>query len=279
LNELPLTPNGKVDRKALPRPDDGLALDKTYDPPQGAVEQKLAKIMASILKIEQVGRSDSFFDLGGHSILAVSLFNEIERAFGKRLPLATLFRAPTIEHLAEALQTVLEQPREWKSLVPIRSDGSKPPFFCIHGAGGNVLLYRDLARHLGEDYPFYGLQSQGLDGQLPPLTTVEAMAKKYLREIREFQPRGPYCLGGYCLGGTIAYEMAQLLRQDGQEVSFVALLDTYNFMRMERPRLLRYLGQKIEFHYGNVVRLPLRNWPGYFSNKLRVARDGELSSV
>src|SRR5207344_3097549 len=132
-------------------------------------------------------------------------------------------------------------------LVPIHPQGSKARFFCVHGAGGNVLLYRDLARHLGEDHPFYGLQSQGLDGKASPLTTVEAMAEKYLREIRQFQPEGPYCLGGYCLGGTIAYEMAQLLRRDGQEVALVALLDTYNFTRMERPRLFAYLWQKFEF--------------------------------
>ena len=279
LESLPLTPNGKVDRKALPQPDHSSDVARSYEAPHGAIEEKLAGIMASILNVPRVGREESFFDLGGHSILAVALFNEIDRVFGQRLPLATLFRSPTIGSLAAALGTEPDRSEEWPSLIPIHPQGSKMRFFCVHGAGGNVLLYRDLARNLGTEYPFYGLQSQGLDGKAPPLTTVEAMAEKYLREIRALQPEGPYCLGGYCLGGTVAYEMAQRLRADKQEVALVALLDTYNFARMERPRLFGYLWQKIEFHYGNLIRLPMSNWPGYFSNKLRVARDGELSSL
>lgn len=279
LEALPLTPNGKVDRKALPQPDHSSDATRSYEAPRGAIEEQLAGMVGSILNVPRVGREDSFFDLGGHSILAVTLFNEIDRVFGKRLPLATLFRSPTIEGLATALVSGRDRSHEWPSLIPIHPHGSKMRFFCVHGAGGNVLLYRDLARNLGTEYPFYGLQSQGLDGKALPLETVEAMAGKYLREIRGLQPEGPYCLGGYCLGGTIAYEIAQRLRADKQEVALVALLDTYNFARMERPRLLGYLWQKLEFHFGNLIRLPLSNWPGYFSNKLRVARDGELSSL
>jgi amino acid adenylation domain-containing protein/natural product biosynthesis luciferase-like monooxygenase protein len=278
LKSLPLTPNGKADRKSLPPPNDTSVVDQTYEAPRGEVEEKLAGIMASTLNVPRVGRGDSFFDLGGHSILAVTLFNQIDRMFGKRLPLATLFRAPTIEHLAAALQA-RDRSHQWPSMVPIHPEGSRPRFFCVHGAGGNVLLYRDLANSLGTDYPFYGLQSQGLDGKAPPLTTIEAMAEKYLGEIREIQPEGPYCLGGYCLGGTIAYEIAQRLRADGDKVAFVALLDTYNFCRMEQPSLLGYFRQKIRFHFDNVVGLPLRKWPSYFANKFRVARDGELSSL
>jgi amino acid adenylation domain-containing protein len=279
LESLPLTANGKVDRKALPRPNHSSGVAQSYEAPRGAIEEKLAGIMASILNVPRVGRGDSFFDLGGHSILAVTLFNEIDRVFGKRLPLATLFRSPAVEGLATALESGHDRSDEWPSLIPIQPHGSKMRFFCVHGAGGNVLLYRDLARHLGTEYPFYGLQSQGLDGKASPLETVEAMADKYLREIRGLQPEGPYYLGGYCLGGTIAYEIAQRLRADRQEVVLVALLDTYNFARMEPPRLFGYLWQKMEFHFGNLIRLPLRNWPGYFSNKLRVARDGELASL
>ena len=96
LETLPLTPNGKVDRKALPQPDHSSDAAQSYEAPRGAIEEKLAGMMASILNVARVGREDSFFDLGGHSILAVTLFNEIDRVFGKRLPLATLFRSPTI---------------------------------------------------------------------------------------------------------------------------------------------------------------------------------------
>ena len=280
LEALPLTPTRKVDRKALPEPvspaDD---LDDLYEPPSGETEQRLATIVAFLLKAPRVGRKDSFFELGGHSLVAATLFDQIERVFGKRLPLATLYHASTIEQLAREVEHRQGQIDNWPSLVPIRPQGKKARFFCIHGAGGNVLLYRDLARYFGEEYAFYGLQSQGLNGRGSPLTSVQAMAEKYLNEIRKLQPDGPYFLGGYCLGGTIAYEIAQLLRRDGHEVALVALLDTYNFARVEPQRLFGYLRQKIAFHCSNVVHLPLRNWPGYFSNKLRVARSGEFSSL
>lgn len=280
LSQFPLSPNGKVDRKALPGAEClNSDEDGDYEAPRGATEEKLAGILASLLQVPRVGRKDSFFDLGGHSILAVTLFNEIERVFGERLPLATLLSAPTIEQMAPVLETKQHQPGNWASLVAIQPRGSKPRFFCIHGAGGNVLLYRDLARHFGEDYPFYGLQSQGLDGKVPPLETVEEMAERYCREVLELQPTGPYYLGGYCLGGTIAYEMARRLRQEGHEVPLVALLDTYNFSRMEQPKLMHYLWQKLTFHLSTLAHLRLKNWPGYFRNKLRVARDGELSSL
>ena len=230
LDALPLTPNRKVDRSALPEPNGTMekAVDYPCELPIGDVETKLATIIASLLKVPRVGRTDSFFDLGGHSLLAASLFSEIERTFGKRLPLAILYRASTIETLAAAIEA---QPRDanWPSLVDIRGGVSKARFFCVHGAGGNVLLYRNLARHFGNEFSFYGLQSQGLDGNDAPLTTVEEMAEKYLGEIRKVQPQGPYLLGGYCLGGTIAYEIAQRLRRDGDEVALVALMDTYNF--------------------------------------------------
>lgn len=279
LEALPLTPNGKTDRSALPPPDESSDPVKTDDAPCGAIEVRLAGIIGSLLRVPHVGRNDSFFDLGGHSILAAKLFNEIDRGFGKRLPLATLLRNPTIESLAAILGTECDRSQEWKSLVPIQPQGSQPRFFCVHGAGGNVLLYRDLARRLGTDYPFYGIQSQGMDGKEPLLTTIEEMAEKYLGEIRELQPDGPYCLGGYCLGGTIAYEIAQLLRRDGYEVALVALFDTYNFSLAEQRGRLAYLRQKVMFHLSNLVHQRLGNWPDYFSNKLRVAKDGELFSL
>ena len=279
LDRLPLTPTRKLDRKALPLPDfDMEDSKKTCDAPRGDSEEKLAGIFASILDVRHVGRKDSFFDLGGHSLLATSLFDEIERLFGKRLPLATLHRSSTIEELAITIAEGTNQPAKWPSLVPIRPAGSKA-LFCIHGAGGNVLLYRDLVRHFGDRYALYGLQSQGLDGKDSPLRTVEAMAQKYLAEIRQLQPDGPYFIAGYCLGGTIAYEIAQCLRRDGHEVALLALLDTYNFARMERPKALSLLRQKLSFHLGNLVHLPWRNWPAYLSKKVRIARDGEFLSL
>ena len=279
LKALPLTPNGKVDREALPPPDQTINQANVYEAPQGPTETKLAEIMARLLRLPRVSRTDGFFELGGHSILAVTFFNEIEHIFGKRIPLATLFRAPTVEHLAAVVDAGRDQPEAWASLVPIQPKGSKPRFFCVHGAGGNVLLYRDLSRSLGTEFPFYGLQAQGLDRQAAPLTTVEEMAERYLTEIRAFQPEGPYCLGGYCLGGTIAYEMAQRLRHDGEQVAFVALFDTYNFTQTKEGHPLRYLWQKIKFHVGNLRGLSWKELPSYLSNKMRTASEGELSSL
>jgi thioesterase domain-containing protein/acyl carrier protein len=243
------------------------------------VEEKLAAIFATLLMVPRVGRNDSFFDLGGHSLLAAALFSKIEEVFGKRLPLATLLHAPTVQTLATAIENQLQRDGSWASLVPILPRPSKARFFCIHGAGGNVLLYRDLALHLGDTFSLYGFQSQGLNGNHAPLRTVEEMAGRYLDEIRKVQPQGPYHIGGYCLGGTIAYEIAQRLRRDGHEVALVALMDTYNFSRMRRPVLSRFLYQKIAFHWANIREIPVSTWPRYFSQKLRVATGGEVLSL
>jgi thioesterase domain-containing protein len=142
--------------------------------------------------------------------------------------LSVLFQAPTVEKLADLVRKDGWRPN-WTSLVPIQPGGSKPPFFCVHGGGGNVLIYRELARHLGADYPFYGLQARGLDGNTDYLTTTQAMAESYLQEIRELQPEGPYYLGGFCMGGQVAVEIAQRLVRDGQRVNLLFLIDTHNF--------------------------------------------------
>ena len=148
-----------------------------------------------------------------------------ENRFGRVLPLATLFQAPTIRELAAVLRE--EGSRQWSSLVAIRAGGSRPPLFCIHAAGANVLIYRPLANHLDAEQPVYAFQALGLDGITPPLTSVEAMAHHYLKEMRALQPDGPYYLLGGSFGGLVAFEMAQQLRAQGREVALLALLDTY----------------------------------------------------
>jgi thioesterase domain-containing protein len=109
----------------------------------------------------------------------------------------------------------------------LQNGGNRQPFFCVHAAGGNVLEYHDLAQLLGSDQPFYGLQAQGLDGSQPAHTTIEDMAAHYIKEMREVQPEGPYLLGGRSSGGTIAFEMACQLSEQGEEVALLALLDVY----------------------------------------------------
>jgi thioesterase domain-containing protein len=149
----------------------------------------------------------------------------------------------------------------------------------VHGAGGNVLLYKALAERLQPDYPLYGLQSQGLDGEGEPLTTIEDMADRYLQEIRTVQRKGPYFLGGYCLGGTIAYEMAQRLSGAGEEVGIVAMLDTYNFNRALKVGLVTFLLQKFKFHLSNFMRLRPGTMWRYFREKKRIASDGGWAHI
>jgi thioesterase domain-containing protein len=175
--------------------------------------------------MEQVSVQDNFFELGGHSLLGVRMFARIEDAFNKRLPLATLLQAPTIEQLADLLDDQWEP--SWSSLVPIRVEGSRTPFFCTHGVGAQVLCLRLLSGYLGEDQPFYGLQAQGLDGRTPPYRRIEDMAAHYIREIRGVQRHGPYLLGGFSTGGTVVFEMAQQLHAQGEQVGLVVLIDTY----------------------------------------------------
>ncbi len=226
LHRLPLTANGKVDRAALPAPRaEREESARGYLAPRSQAEQALAAIWAQVLGLERVGVEDNFFELGGHSLLAIRLFAAIEAELGKRLPLAALFEGPSIARLAELLSRDGWVP-PWSPLVPIQPEGSRPPLFCIHGGGSQVLIYRNLAVRLGREQPLYGLQPVGLDGRQPGLERVEDMAATYLQAIRTRQPCGPYYLAGLSFGGVVAFEMAQQLRAQGQEVALLALFDT-----------------------------------------------------
>ena len=243
MDAIPRTPNGKVDFQALPGPDETIPDSATtFVASRDTLELKLKLILEKVLGIRPIGMQDNFFDRGGHSLLAVDLFSQIEKAFGKNLPLATLFQAPTIQHLADVIRQEGWNP-SWSSLVAVQPGGSKPPFFCVPGFGGNVIHLRDLGRHLNPDQPLYGLQSRGLDGSTPPYTRVEDMAAHYIKEIRTLQPEGPYFLGGLSGGGKVAYEMAQQLHLQGQKVAFVALFDTYG------PGYPEFKSNFISFYY------------------------------
>jgi glutamate-1-semialdehyde aminotransferase/thioesterase domain-containing protein/acyl carrier protein len=249
-----------------------------YLAPRNETEEHLARLWCATLNLERMSRSANFFELGGQSLAAVSLFAKIEEEFGKKLPLATLLNAPTIEALATVLQGK-DSVGSWSPLVGISPSGWKPPVFLVHGAGGNVLLYRSLAQYLAPDFPLYGLQSMGLDGKSQPLRTIEEMADCYVRELRTVQPKGPYYLGGYCLGGTIAYEMAQILRREGEEIPLVAMLDTYNYSLALRVNFRSFLYQKAKFHLANMSTLRPRQILSYLREKIRLGVGGELANL
>jgi thioesterase domain-containing protein/acyl carrier protein len=223
LSALPLNPSGKVDRQALPAPDRSAA--SVCVSPRTPAEEVLAQIWEELLGLERVGVHDNFFERGGHSLLAVLLMARIEQRFGRTLPLATLFSAPTLEALA-ALLHPSASPAGRSPLVAIQPQGERAPFFCIHPVGGNVLCYLDLARHLAPDQPFYALQTPAASDHGGPPASVEAMAARYLRELLRVQPQGPYRLGGWSMGGEIAFEMARQLAREGEEVELLALIDT-----------------------------------------------------
>ncbi|HKS76670.1 MAG TPA: aminotransferase class III-fold pyridoxal phosphate-dependent enzyme [Terriglobales bacterium] len=241
-------------------------------------EKRLTRLWCETLNLTRVSTTANFFEVGGQSLSAVSLFVKIEKEFGKKLPLATLFSCPTIQTLAGAVEGNSAR-KTWTSLVTINAAGSKPPLFLVHGAGGNVLLYRSLGEHLAPDFPLYGLQSVGLDGESPALRTIEEMAERYVREIRTVQPRGPYYIGGYCLGGTVAYEMAQILSRAGEQVPLVAMLDTYNYSRALKVSFRSFLLQKAKFHLANLAHLRFSDMVRYLKEKVRLGVGGELANI
>jgi amino acid adenylation domain-containing protein len=283
LERFPLTPNGKVDRKALPAPARAAGeASATPAATRDALDLQLIKLWERILDVRPVGLRDNFFDLGGNSLVAVRLFSEMRKMFGRAFPLSVLFQAPTVEKLADLIRKGGWKP-QWSSLVPIQPQGTKPTFFCVHGGGGNVLIYRELSRQLGTDYPFYGLQARGLDDNNEYLTTTEAMAESYLREMRELQPTGPYYLGGFCMGGQVAFEMARRLASEGQQVNLLFMIDTHNFNGVPPQLTLRdkveNLGQKIRFHSSNVLHLGVRSQLRYLAEKSKIALRREIERL
>ncbi len=224
LDKLPLTPNGKVDKRALPSSEVTQSnINKAFVAPRNFTELALAKLWENLLNISPIGVTDNFFELGGHSFLAVRLMAQIYDKFEHNLPLSTLFENPTIEKLA----AIVSQPSRKSSnshLVAINSSGDKLPFFCIHGAGGNISPYFNISRRLGEDYPFYALEDS-LEQDRPEIISVEETATRYLQEVRKVQPNSPYLLGGHCYGGVLAFEMARQLHNQGDTVGLLVVID------------------------------------------------------
>jgi amino acid adenylation domain-containing protein len=276
LEAMPLTANNKVDVQALPAtapyPSEGLV----HVGPRNRVEVQLTALWQLVLRVPKMGIHDNFFDLGGHSLTAAQLFFLLEQVYGRHLPLATLFQAPTIAELAAVLSREQWVP-PWQSLVAIQPSGTATPIFMVPGVGGNVLIFAQLARLLGPDQPFYGLQARGLDGKEAPFISVPDMARHSVEEITRLRPHGPYIIAGACTGGLIAYEMAQQLTAQGEDVTLL-MMDTWHPSSYQHHRSLffKWIGVTVavftmlkkEMHA--LVQLPVGKWESFITHKLKV---------
>ena len=219
-------------------------LQQSLVAPRTETEQVLAALWAKLLRIEAVGITDDYFELGGTSLLAVELFTQIEKLFGKKLPLTTIVEAPKIEQLAHLLDQSGLGIRE--SLVLLKDGEGKPPLFLIHDGDGETMLYLNLARRLKPEHQVYGIQPYSRDRHPILHTRIVDMAAYYSEKIRIIQSEGPYLLGGMCAGGNLAFEVARQLQSQGQKVALVALIDAADVQagkrigRINSQRLSRF---------------------------------------
>ncbi|WP_191664163.1 thioesterase domain-containing protein, partial [Bacillus pseudomycoides] len=226
VDAIPLTTNGKVDRKAL----NSLTIQKesTFSTPiipRDEIEYQLIRIWQDVLQIEDVHVNDDFFDRGGHSLLVIKLISKVREKFGKEIKVSALIENPTVEEIACLIRDNHGMEKSLSVLVPLQ-ESEKRPFFCVHPFMGNVFCYIQLARLLMDHCSFYGLQNplvekEGMDG-----LTLSEVVQLYIEEMKRVQPEGPYRLGGWSLGGAIAYEIATILRNQGEEVEMLVLMDT-----------------------------------------------------
>ncbi|TCD02003.1 non-ribosomal peptide synthetase [Pedobacter frigidisoli] len=225
LKAFPKMPNGKIDKKFLPIP-----LIGELNPPKNyrlktTTEAMLTEIWSDCLGVKTIGINDDFFDLGGNSIMAVRMMVALEKKIGIRLPLTTLLTNPTLEKLASVLNANQETKRS-TTVLPIRQQGNKTPIYLIHGSGLNVLLFKSIIPFLDDDQPVYGIQALGLDQWEEIPNSIEEIASRYIDEILETNPHGPYNIVGYSLGGFIAFEIARQLQNMGKTIDTLGVVDT-----------------------------------------------------
>jgi len=233
LDEFPLTPNKKIDRKALQKYSTSFTTETNASlEEKSRITQIIRQVWSAELGVPDIEEDDDFFDLGGHSMIAVKAMANIEKETGIKLPIAVLFENPTIRSLAGIVVNNQEFNPQ-RVVIPIKKTGTKRPIFLVHAGGLNILLYKTLSQYLDEDQPLYGLQGLGLDGDLSHLNTIASIAGRYLSEVLEHEPNGPYIIMGYSFGGIIAYEMARQLIESGKEVQILGMLDTY--AKMQSP--------------------------------------------
>ncbi len=223
--DFPRLASGKVDGRALVASEEAdTGRDRLVVAPREPVELQLVQLWEDLLETRPIGVTDNFFDLGGHSLMAMRLMSHIRREFGSELPLASLVHHGTVEHLARLLLRTTS-PATPSPVVAIQPRGSGPPLVCVHPSSGSIMCYMDLVRSLGTDRPVYAIQSPALDGNDEPRTQIEEMATEYVKALRSVQEEGPYVLGGWSMGAMVAFEMACQLQEQGEEVASLALFD------------------------------------------------------
>jgi thioesterase domain-containing protein/acyl carrier protein len=264
LATFPLTATGKIDRKALPPPLwDHSRQSASYIAPRDHIEEYLASLWHKSLNIKKVGIKDNFFDLGGDSLIAATLFAQIEQRFNIRLPVSTMLEHDTIEKLAVLLRNSASY--ENHLLVPFRTEGDQPPLFLFPGAAGDAMIWQRLATCLAPGHPLYGLQAVQSDGTSLYILGIQAAAERFLQAIRKLQPHGPYFLVGYSLGGLVAFESARLLSAAGESTAFLGIIDSpapNSTDRVSFPDLVRLHSERLQ-------KLPWRERPPYISNAVR----------
>jgi surfactin family lipopeptide synthetase A len=269
LRSLPRTPNGKVDRQKLAVESGGEEkATHEFTAPRNEIERRLLAIWQSILGTTSEDVGQDFFALGGHSLLAARLLARIEKEFGRSLSLAFVFQSPTIEQMAESLLSAGQTLRE-RAIVAIQPKGSLPPLFWVRGGP----RFRLLAQKLGADQPFLGLDLPFTDGnRLPVPYRFEDIAGLLIRVMREVQPKGPYYLGGLCVNAVIAYEIAQQLVHDGEEVALLAMLDAHNQAYYKNPFKDGRYSSRIKYHLSNLLKLDANETTAYLLDRLDEAR-------
>lgn len=226
LDELPLTSNSKIDRKSLPDFDAEEQLKDNYAAPRTETEKAVAEIWQAVLKLQRVGIDDNFFDIGGHSLLAVQIMTRIEKKLRKKHPIAVLFQYPTVAQLSSFIEKEDTKNIKWRTIVPIKPTGSKMPLYIVHGAGLNVLNFHDLASMADSEQPIFGIQGIGVDGEEAVFKNIEDIASFYTNELVKHNPTGPYAIAGYSIGGFLAVEMARKIQEMGKEVKMLIIFDT-----------------------------------------------------
>lgn len=225
---MPLSSNGKIDRKFLSDLDIPEKEHISVEKPHTENQKKVAKIWQDILSLDKIGIHDNFFELGGHSLIAVRMITRLEKEMGVKLPLAILFKYPTIDSLVSFIEKENRDLNNtsWRSLVPIKATGTKMPIYIIHGSGLNVLSFSDISMYVDEEQPVFGLQAKGLNGIEDASDDMAEIARSYVAEILEHNPSGPYAIAGYSFGGYVAVEIRKQLEQMGKKVKMLAIFDT-----------------------------------------------------